>query len=143
MCTGDEGENILYVKVIPDFGACCGNVLVGGRSQYGQGFVSIERMNLEAVNICMHELGKITKVRHQLVPNLVICLNEGGNYLMCSVTNAINGVIIYTGVVVIFIAVRIDVNYLSLPGGGIVERAWRNLPAFRENLGLLGGVITP
>ena len=77
--TGDEGEAILYVKVIPDFGPCCGNVLVGGRSQYGQGFVSIEGMDLKPVNICMHELGKITKVRHQLVPDLVISLNKGGN----------------------------------------------------------------
>ncbi len=74
--TGDEGETILYVKVVPDFGACCGNVLVGGRGQYGQGFVSIEGMDLEAINISMHELGKITKVCHQLVPNLVICLNS-------------------------------------------------------------------
>jgi hypothetical protein len=63
---------------------------------------------------------------------------------MCSITNTINGVIIYPRVVVIFIAVRIDVDYLSAcRGGGVVERAGRYLPAFREDLGLLEGVITP
>jgi hypothetical protein len=60
---------------------------------------------------------------------------------MCSISNALNGVIIYTGVVVIFIATRINVDYPSLPGWGVVERAGRNLLAFREGLGLLGEVM--
>ena len=37
---------------------------------------------------------------------------------MRSITNAINGVIIYTRVVVIFIVTRIKFNYPSLPGWG-------------------------
>ncbi len=37
---------------------------------------------------------------------------------MCSITNAINGVIIYSGVIGIFIAVRINDDYLSLLGWG-------------------------
>ncbi len=45
----------------------------------GQGFVSIKGMNLEAINICMHELRKISKICHQLVPNLVICLDKRSN----------------------------------------------------------------
>ena len=37
---------------------------------------------------------------------------------MCSIPNALNGVILYTGVVVIVIAARINVDYPSLPGWG-------------------------
>jgi hypothetical protein len=37
---------------------------------------------------------------------------------MHSIPNTLNGVIIYTGVTVIFIAARINVDYPSLPGWG-------------------------
>jgi hypothetical protein len=37
---------------------------------------------------------------------------------MCSIPNSLKGVIIYIGVVVIFIAARINVDYPSLPGWG-------------------------
>ena len=118
MHTGDEGVAILDVKVIPDFGPCCGNVFVGGGSQYGQGFVSIEGMDLKPVDIHMHELRKITKVRHQLVSNLVISLNEGGNDQMRAITNSLNGVIIDTRVFVIVFVARINCVCLSLTEWG-------------------------
>ena len=54
-------------------------------------------MNLKAINICMHELGEVPKIYHQLIPNLVICFDKKGNNQMHSIADAINGVTIYSG----------------------------------------------
>ncbi len=60
---------------------------------------------------------------------------------MRSIPNALNGVIIYTGSSSSSLPPESMSITSACQGGGIVERAGRNLPAFREGLGLLGGVM--
>jgi hypothetical protein len=96
-------------------------------------------MNLKAINICMHELREIHAIFQQLVLDLVIRFNKRGNIQMRSISNPIDGMVIDAGV--IFIVLRICFVDSFSRGGGVLERTGKNLPAFREDLGLSGGNI--
>jgi hypothetical protein len=99
---------ILNEEIISDLGTSSSHICILGGGQIRARFISADRMNLEAIDICVHQLGEVSKVHEELVPDFFLGFDERSGIQMCSITYPLNCLIIDARVILIVFKIHFD-----------------------------------